>query len=99
MLDPVVTCDGYSYERCAIEKWFLRSDRSPMTGVRLSNKTLFPNLALRWWLEEMAAEANETEESGVNDASDARETPHASDDDLEPYEGAEQESEMDSLSA
>ncbi|CAI5521754.1 unnamed protein product [Closterium sp. Naga37s-1] len=32
MRDPVITADGHSYERAAIEKWLMHHDTSPMTG-------------------------------------------------------------------
>ncbi|CAI5470619.1 unnamed protein product [Closterium sp. Yama58-4] len=32
MRDPVITADGHSYERAAIEKWLVHHDTSPMTG-------------------------------------------------------------------
>ena len=43
MLDPVVTCDGHSYERSAIEDWFTRSSLSPLTGAELSHTHLVSN--------------------------------------------------------
>lgn len=46
MLDPVITMDGYTYERAAIETWFQSSDRSPMTNLSIS-ATLVPNIAIR----------------------------------------------------
>ncbi|CAI5962389.1 unnamed protein product [Closterium sp. NIES-64] len=35
MRDPVITADGHSYERAAIEKWLMHHDTSPMTGKGL----------------------------------------------------------------
>ncbi|CAI5474457.1 unnamed protein product [Closterium sp. Yama58-4] len=32
MQDPVITADGHSYERAAIENWLMHHDTSPMTG-------------------------------------------------------------------
>jgi hypothetical protein len=56
IVDPVRTCDGYVYERAAIEQWFkinsrrywdtidrewfMLPARSPMTGLRLANLIL-----------------------------------------------------------
>mmetsp|Transcript_70211 Transcript_70211/g.114016 ORF Transcript_70211/g.114016 Transcript_70211/m.114016 type:complete len:303 (-) Transcript_70211:236-1144(-) len=54
--DPVITCDGFTYERGAIEEWFAASiinPVSPVTGARLSNKILLPNYALRQVIEEL----------------------------------------------
>jgi len=50
--DPVVTCDGHSYSRAEIEKWFLKNDTSPNTNEKLDSKTLFPNLYLRGKVDE-----------------------------------------------
>jgi serine/threonine protein kinase len=47
MVDPVICLDGHTYERSAIESWFQRSDRSPMTNITLLIRTLIPNVALR----------------------------------------------------
>eukprot|EP01103_Thecamoeba_quadrilineata_P011284 TRINITY_DN2661_c0_g1_i1.p1 TRINITY_DN2661_c0_g1~~TRINITY_DN2661_c0_g1_i1.p1 ORF type:complete len:1060 (+),score=197.28 TRINITY_DN2661_c0_g1_i1:52-3231(+) len=47
VVDPVITCDGFTYERSAIEKWLLTSDTSPLTGLRLESKKLIPNVAIR----------------------------------------------------
>jgi ankyrin repeat protein len=40
MRDPVSASDGHVYEREAIERWFSSSDKSPLTGISLRNKTL-----------------------------------------------------------
>ncbi|KAI5066178.1 hypothetical protein GOP47_0018802 [Adiantum capillus-veneris] len=55
MEDPVITADGHSYERSAIEKWLKHHDTSPKTGEVLPpppggsgvDKTLRPNHILR----------------------------------------------------
>eukprot|EP00897_Mesotaenium_endlicherianum_P005131 jgi/Mesen1/4646/ME000241S03685 len=57
MSDPVITADGHSYERSAIEHWLKVHDTSPMTGEVLPalpegvggaiDKTLRPNHILR----------------------------------------------------
>jgi len=47
MTDPVVTADGVTYERNAIEQWLRTSRVSPRTGLLLSNVELSPNYALR----------------------------------------------------
>lgn len=36
--DPVVVCDGYVYERDAIEKWLSQHETSPMTGLPLRTR-------------------------------------------------------------
>lgn len=47
MSDPVFTVDGQTYERDAIEKWFLDHDTSPLTGKVLESKALVPNFLVR----------------------------------------------------
>merc|ERR1711988_1842969 len=42
-VDPVVACDGYVYERAAIQQWFDNNHRvSPMTNEPLNDTTLIP---------------------------------------------------------
>ena len=52
-VDPVMTCDGQTYERYAIQLWF-ESGRvtSPLTGLPLENATLIPNLAMKRAVEQ-----------------------------------------------
>ena len=45
--DPVITCDGYSYERNAIIQWFTHSHTNPLTNVPLLNINLIPNHSLK----------------------------------------------------
>jgi hypothetical protein len=47
MSDPVVTADGQSYERYAIEQWLKTSTLSPLTNEPLAHLALTPNMALR----------------------------------------------------
>ena len=52
MVDPVVTVDGHTYERSAIERHFANTPanenpRSPVTGVVLASRTLISNIAIR----------------------------------------------------
>ena len=47
MVDPVATCDGQIYDRCAIIEWFSsfsggRQPRSPLTNLPLENRNLLP---------------------------------------------------------
>ncbi len=47
-VDPVVTADGHTYERWAIERWFEDGNfTSPLTNLPLSSRRLAPNVALR----------------------------------------------------
>ncbi len=55
MIDPVITADGHTYERKAIEDWFSRQKNgtvtNPMTNEPLENAKLIPNIALRSVIE------------------------------------------------
>jgi hypothetical protein len=52
MHDPVVLCDGHTYERRHIERWLEQRGTSPVSGLQLSQKDIFPNHALRNAIEE-----------------------------------------------
>eukprot|EP01035_Chromulina_nebulosa_P019497 gene19497-25387_t len=52
MEDPVICSDGSTYERSAIAQWLRGSNRSPTTNLVLVNKTLIPNIALRYLIQE-----------------------------------------------
>ena len=45
--DPVVTCDGHTYERAAIEQWFRRKWTSPVTNKALASDRLVPSVITR----------------------------------------------------
>ena len=46
-VDPVMTCDGHSYERKAIEFWLQSHSTSPITNLNLTNKNLIQNGILK----------------------------------------------------
>jgi WD40 repeat protein len=52
MEDPVVACDGITYNRSEIEEWFKKHDTSPKTGEILKSKGLIPNISIRNAIEE-----------------------------------------------
>ena len=54
MVDPVVTADGQTYERKAIEQWLATHDTSPSTGEKLKHKALTPNVAFRGMCRKLA---------------------------------------------
>ena len=56
MTDPVVTADGQSYERYAIEQWLRHSTLSPLTNEPLTHLNLTPNMALRRLIREWIAQ-------------------------------------------
>ena len=48
MINPVITCLGYTYEKKAIEKWFSHGRlKEPLTGEQLPNAGLISNHNLR----------------------------------------------------
>ena len=47
MIDPVISSDGHTYERSAIEKWLNNNEQSPMTREIITRNSLVPNIALR----------------------------------------------------
>lgn len=51
MTDPVVSADGYTYERSAIARWFDTSRKSPVTGQSLPHTDLVPNQSVRTLLK------------------------------------------------
>jgi len=57
LFDPVMTEDGNSYERKAIEKWLETHDFSP-SGAQLSSKILLPNLALKQLIRDYLDSSN-----------------------------------------
>ena len=50
--DPVMTCDGQTYERQAVQEWFKSHDTSPLTGLPLASKTLMPNIIIKKLINE-----------------------------------------------
>lgn len=59
MQDPVVTPEGHSFERSAIETWLQQNSVSPITRTPLTSEMLAPNFSLRSAIEEWRA-ANPT---------------------------------------
>lgn len=47
MREPVVACDGHTYEQRAIEEWLSQKHVSPMTGERMNDHTVVPNRLLQ----------------------------------------------------
>jgi len=54
MLDPVVMCDGHTYERSAIVEWIDSNPTSPITGEPLTSTALLPNVMARSLVREFA---------------------------------------------
>ena len=59
MRDPVVTADGQTYEREAIERWLAKQRMrqlpctSPLTGEPLKDTKLVPNVVLRGLIRQL----------------------------------------------
>ena len=51
MVDPVVDCEGNSYERSAITSWLSKNGISPITRSPLNINQLIPNRALKELIE------------------------------------------------
>lgn len=48
MTDPVLCCDGHSYQRAAITEWFAAGNKcSPVTRLPLENQDVIHNFTLR----------------------------------------------------
>uniref|UniRef100_A0A7S2UD61 U-box domain-containing protein n=1 Tax=Attheya septentrionalis TaxID=420275 RepID=A0A7S2UD61_9STRA len=54
MTDPVICCDGHTYEREAITQWLRSNSRSPKTNQELASRVLIPNHAMRNTIESMS---------------------------------------------
>ena len=55
MTDPVIAEDGHTYEREAIEQWFVNHSTSPKTNLPLVSTNLIANIALRNTIRDMLA--------------------------------------------
>jgi len=82
MTDPVVSADGYTYERSAISRWFDMSRKSPVTGQTLPHTELVPNQSVRTLLKtliDMTASSTNTNgaKSDGNSAQEAFNVTHS----------------------
>ena len=55
MQNPVIAEDGHTYEREAIEQWFVNHSTSPKTNLPLTSTNLIANIALRNTIRDMLA--------------------------------------------
>jgi len=74
MRDPVVAADGHTYERSAIARWLLQSDKSPLTGSVLSHKDLVPNYML---LSSLQEQQQQQAAAGLSSSSSSQEVESA----------------------
>jgi len=47
MAEPVITDDGHTFEKEAIQHWLLTNDKNPLTNVILKNKEIRPNKLIK----------------------------------------------------
>jgi hypothetical protein len=62
MEDPHIAADGFTYEREFISTWLQDHDNSPMTNLRLPNKTLVPNHSLRSAISEWRSQQEQQQQ-------------------------------------
>jgi len=55
MTDPVMNQAGHTYERAAIERWFVHNNTDPKTNAVLESKTLIPNHGLRGLIQDFVS--------------------------------------------
>ena len=91
MTDPVMTLNGNTYERVAIEEWINRNGTCPMTREPLSISDLRPNRTLRDMIE--SAKRNRAEDIAAAAASKQAES-KSSESKLQMEEGDEKKREM-----
>ena len=58
MINPVLTVDGFTYERSGIEKWLAIKSTSPLTGLPLSSRKLTDNTELKEIIIEFIKDKN-----------------------------------------
>lgn len=75
MHDPVVLSDGHTYERQHIERWLEQHNTSPVSGLQLPQKGLFPNHALRNAIEEYFQEVFSVHRQAIRKATKTGQSP------------------------
>ena len=55
MVDPVMTCDGHTFERVMVERWFAEHSTNPLTNAVVATKVLTINIAVRKGIAEWRA--------------------------------------------
>ncbi|RHY72715.1 hypothetical protein DYB28_010745 [Aphanomyces astaci] len=53
LVEPVVACDGHTYDRTSIQHWFRTRHTSPVTNAVLDNTALLPNHTLKKAIDEV----------------------------------------------
>lgn len=57
LVDPVLTCDGWTFERSVITAWLTTHDTNPITQEKFANKKLVPNVALKSLIDATSEDA------------------------------------------
>jgi hypothetical protein len=72
MKEPVIACDGHSYEKESIMKWFETKQTSPVTNLPLPNQMLIENHTLKSAIEEFLSKTNEEDQTLQEDEAHVR---------------------------
>jgi hypothetical protein len=56
MIDPVCVCDGYTYERKAIEEWLTKKQTSPILNLSINGTQIYPNKILKMLIDKYIQE-------------------------------------------
>jgi hypothetical protein len=68
MEDPVITRDGHTYEKKAIEKWLKGGHRTdPLTKASLSLSDLSPNRAVKNYIEDFWRRQNHSVKNNIEE--------------------------------
>lgn len=64
MKDPVIACDGHTYERSEIENYLKQHNKSPLTGEAAEHAFVFPNKGMKKRIDAFLSANNpDTQES------------------------------------
>lgn len=66
MNDPVMTVDGQTYERKAVEAWYAEHKTSFISGKTVTDKTVIPNYALHSAIVEWRSTRSNSEVQGIS---------------------------------
>lgn len=68
--NPVILCDGHTYEKMHILEWLKYNNKSPMTNKVLNNKKTSPNILIRGmvreWINEIENKYIENKENHID---------------------------------
>lgn len=52
MENPVVSSEGHSYEKWAIDKWLTTQNKSPITGLEFDDHKMIHNYTLKYAIDD-----------------------------------------------